>query len=88
MQIYYLHKQKEIAKSSERNEKILKLEAPKSSSIASLDDLTVNVGATALESTNITPLLQNLYYRSIGETKDGIADVTIKKPSLEECKKN
>lgn len=84
--LLFAQTKEEIAKSSERNEKILKLEAPKSSSIASLDDLTVNVGATALESTNITPLLQNLYYRSIGETKDGIADVTIKKPSLEECK--
>jgi hypothetical protein len=76
----------EINQSIERNEKISKLESPKSTSIASLDDLTVNVGAAALESTSITPLLQNLYYRSIGETKDGIADVTIKKPSLDECK--
>ena len=76
----------EINQSQERNEKIIKLETPKSTSITSLDDLTSSVGAAALESTNITPLLQNLYFRSIGETKDGVADVTIKKPSLEECK--
>ena len=76
----------EIAQSIERIEKISKLESPKSTSVASLDNLTVNIGEVALESTNITPLLQNLYYRSIGETKDGVADVTIKKPSLEECK--
>ena len=76
----------EIQKSQERYEKILKLETPKSTSISSLDELTVNVGATAVESANITPLLQNLYYRSIGETKDGVSDVTVKKPSLDECK--
>ena len=51
----------EIQKSQERYEKILKLETPKSTSISSLDELTVNVGATAVESANITPLLQNLY---------------------------
>ena len=76
----------EIQKSQERYEKILKLETPKPTSISSLDELTVNVGATAVESANITPLLQNLYYRSIGETKDGVSDVTVKKPSLDECK--
>ena len=76
----------EIAQSIERIEKISKLESPKSTSVASLDNLTVNIGEVALESTNITPLLQNLYYRSIGETKDGVVDVTVKKPSLDECK--
>ena len=29
-------------------------------------------------------LLQGLYYRQIGETKDGVTDVTIKKPTVEE----
>ena len=31
-----------------------------------------------------TEQLQNLYYRSIGETKDGVTDVNIKKPTVEE----
>ena len=39
-----------------------KLETPKSTSIF-LSELTVNVGATAVESTKILHLLQNLYYR-------------------------
>lgn len=75
----------EIESSKERVEKIQKLKTPKSTSVASLDDLNVTIGASALESASITPLLKGLYYRSVGENTDGVADVTVKKPSLAEC---
>ena len=75
----------EISSSDARIEKIQKLETPKSTSIASLDNLNVTLGASALESAAITPILKNFYYRSIGQTTDGVADVTVKKPSLAEC---
>jgi len=75
----------EIQSSDARMAKIQKLETPKSTSIATLDDLNVTLGASAIESASITPLLKGLYYRSVGESTDGVADVTIKKPSLAEC---
>lgn len=74
----------EIESSKERIAKIQKLETPKDTSIQSIDDLQVKIGSTALESVAITPLLQNFYYRSIGQSADGITDVTIKKPTLAE----
>lgn len=76
----------EIQSSNERIEKIQKLEMPKSTSVASIDELNVTLGNAALESASITPLLKGLYYRSVGESADGIVDVTVKKPTLEECK--
>lgn len=76
----------EIQSSNARMEKMQKLEIPKSTSIASLDDLNIAVGAAAIESASITPLLKGIYYRSVGESTDGIVDVTVKKPSLAECK--
>lgn len=75
----------EIQLSNARMEKIQKMETPKSTSVASLDDLNVIIGASAIESASITPLLKGLYYRSVGESTDGIADVIVKKPSLAEC---
>lgn len=40
--------------------------------------------AAVLAATN-SEQLENIYYRSIGETKDGVTDVNIKKPTVEEC---
>ena len=71
--------------SMERMEKLKKLSAPKATSVNTLDDLNNKIGSSALESISITPLLQNLYFRSIGETSDGVTDVSVKKPTVKEC---
>lgn len=83
--ILFSQTKEEIQESKIRLEKIQKLESPKVSSLTSLDELNNKIGTSALESANITPLLQNLYTRSIGENIDGITDVTVKKPTLAEC---
>ena len=75
----------EIKASFERMEKLSKLSFPKSTSVAALDDMNKEIGSSATESMAITPLVQNLYYRSIGESSDGVTDVKVKKPTLKEC---
>lgn len=74
----------EMQASKERAAKLEKLVQPKNCGIATVDGLTSAVGLVAVESIQITPLLQGLYYRSIGQTEDGVTDVTVKKPTLEE----
>lgn len=59
--------------------------APASTGIADVDAFTSAVYNTALSAVANSELLGNLYYRAIGETKDGVADVTVKKPTVEEC---
>ncbi|TDX86321.1 hypothetical protein [Epilithonimonas xixisoli] len=71
--------------SMERVEKLGKLSAPKTTSVTTLDKLNSEIGDSAKESMKISPLLQNLYYRSIGQTNDGVTDVKVKKPTLKEC---
>lgn len=66
-------------------EKLVKKGSPKETGLASVDGLAVGSTAVMAESLQITPLLDNLYARSIGETKEGVTDVTLKKPTLEEC---
>lgn len=74
----------EMQASKERAAKLEKLVQPKNCGIATVDGLTSAAGLVAVESIQITPLLQGLYYRSIGQTEDGVTDVTVKKPTLEE----
>lgn len=57
----------------------------KQTGLQGVDGLATGSTAVMVESMQITPLIENLYYRSIGESNDGIADVTVKKPTLEEC---
>ena len=83
--ILFSQTKEEIQESKTRLEKIQKLESPKVSSLTSLDELNTKIGTSAIESAMITPLLENLYTRSIGENVDGIIDVTVKKPTLAEC---
>ncbi|WP_300670099.1 hypothetical protein [Soonwooa sp.] len=71
--------------SMERMEKLKKLSVPKTTSINTLDDLNNKIGSSAVEAISITPLLQNLYYRSVGQTNDGVTDVSVKKPTMKEC---
>lgn len=70
--------------SKERAAKLEKLAQPKNCGIATIDGLTSAAGTVAAESIQITPLLQKMYYRSIGQTEDGVTDVTVKKPTVAE----
>lgn len=74
-------------KSLKRSEKLVKLieKKPTESGATNIDGFVKSVGVLALKSTELTEELQNFYKRSIGETKDGVTDVTVKKPTLEEC---
>ncbi len=74
----------EMQASKERAAKLEKLVQPKNCGLATIDGLTSAAGLVAVESIQITPLLQGMYYRSIGQTEDGVTDVTVKKPTLDE----
>ena len=57
---------------------------PPSVSVSSIDALAQN-SRTSLQSVNdINNQLPDLYKRTIGETIDGVTDVTVKKPSMTE----
>lgn len=77
----------EFQVSRDRYAKLEKLnqKLPKQTGLQGVDGLASGSTVVMLESMQITPLLEGLYYRSIGESNDGIADVTVKKPTLEEC---
>lgn len=74
----------EMQASVERAARLEKLIPPKECGIPTIDGLTTDAGLVAVESVQITPLLQGMYYRSIGQTEDGVTDVTVKKPTLDE----
>lgn len=74
----------EMQASKDRSAKLEKLSQPKSCGVVAIDALTASTGIIASESTEITTPLQGMYYRSIGQTKDGVTDVTVKKPTLAE----
>lgn len=57
---------------------------PKESGNAGVDGYGKSVYDAALMAIANSEQLETLYYRQIGETKDGVTDVTIKKPTLEE----
>lgn len=76
----------EMKASKERAAKLEKLSQPKNCGFPAIDKLTSAAGLAALESLQITPLLEGMYFRSIGQTKDGVTDVTVKKPTLDELK--
>ena len=76
----------DIKASIERCAKLEKLcsKQPKQTGIADVDTYVQGVYNAAISSAASSALLQDLYYRQIGETKDGVTDVTIKKPTVEE----
>lgn len=74
----------EMQASKDRAAKLEKLAQPKECGIATINQLTSAAGSVALESIQITPLLQGMYYRSLGQTEEGVTDVTVKKPTLDE----
>ena len=76
----------EMQASQARYEKLVKLceKEPKKTGVADVDTYITSVYTSAIAAISTTEQLQNLYYRQIGETKDGVTDVTVKKPTVEE----
>lgn len=76
----------DIKASIDRCAKLEKLcsKQPKQTGVPDVDTYVQGVYNAAISSVASSALLQNLYYRQIGETKDGVTDVTIKKPTVEE----
>ena len=68
----------------ERKAKFEKLEAPKPSGVASVDQLATNSTSILTSTKSINAQIPELYKRTIGETVDGVSDVTVKKPTVEE----
>ena len=76
----------EIAKSQERAAKLKTLcdTYPKQCGYANVDGYGKSVYDAAILAIANSVQLENFYKRQIGETKDGVTDVTIKKPTVEE----
>lgn len=77
----------EIAKSQERAAKLQKLcegYNQKGCGNAKIDDYGKSIHAAAILAIANSEQLEHFYTRQIGETKDGVTDVTIEKPSLED----
>ncbi|MEN9907591.1 MAG: hypothetical protein RLZZ540_732 [Bacteroidota bacterium] len=70
--------------SEERKAKFEKLTEPKTSGISSVDVLAVNSTKMLVSTKEINILIPEMYKRTIGESVDGVADVTVKKPTLDE----
>jgi hypothetical protein len=68
----------------ERQAKITKLMPPKTSGVKSVDDLAISSAALVVSTNQNNKTIPELYTRTIGESIDGVADVTVKKPTLDE----
>lgn len=78
----------DIQKSKERAEKLQSLcDDYKSSGNANVDEYGEAVKTAAILAITNSVQLEKMYKREIGETKDGVTDVTITKPTLEEWMK-
>lgn len=71
----------------DRKAKLEKLEAPVPCGISSVDGLAVNSTAMLAAAKENSTLIPEMYKRTIGETIDGVTDVTVKKPALDELVK-
>lgn len=75
----------DIQKSRERAEKLqLLCDGYKASGNANVDGYGDAVKKAAVLAIDNSVQLENMYKRQIGETEDGVTDVTISKPTLEE----
>ncbi len=68
----------------EREAKMAKLEPPKTSGVSSVDGLATNSSSILTSTKDINKQVPEMYKRTIGETVDGVTDVTVKKPTKEE----
>jgi len=67
-----------------RKAKFEKLREPKKSGVESVDKLAANSTKMLTSTKEINTIVPEMYKRTIGETVDGVTDVTVKKPKLEE----
>lgn len=86
-----LKAEREVLKAERKSEKfqenqkaLAKLKSPGAAGVNSIDALAVNLTTALYETLKNNELLPELYKRTIGETVDGVTDVTVKKPELEE----
>jgi hypothetical protein len=70
--------------SEDRKAKFEKLAEPKTSGISSVDELAANSTKMLVSTKEMNALIPEMYKRTVGESIDGVADVTVKKPSLDE----
>lgn len=49
-----------------------------------IDGLAASCSEIAVNSIKISPLLEKVYYGSLGQNSDGIKDASVKKPTIEE----
>lgn len=68
----------------DRKAKFEKLVVPPLSKINSVDMLATTSSNLLVTQKNINALLPEMYKRTIGETVDGVTDVTVKKPTIDE----
>ncbi|CAA9202150.1 hypothetical protein ACHRVW_07435 [Flavobacterium collinsii] len=68
----------------DRKAKLEKLTEPKTSGISSIDGLASNSTQMLTSTKEINVLIPEMYKRTVGESVDGVADVTVKKPTLDE----
>ena len=68
----------------ERQKKLATLKDPGSTSVGSIDALAESSTVALIETKKTNELLPELYKRSVGETVDGVTDVTEQKPTLDE----
>ncbi len=75
----------EIQKSKERAEKLQALcDSYKPCGDANIDGFGEAVRVAAIDAIANSEKLENLYTREIGETADGVTDVTVTKPTIED----
>jgi hypothetical protein len=74
----------EVTKKRQKEIEKLEAEPPKTCGVSSIDEIAENSKKLLLETKSLNEQVPKLYTRTIGETIDGITDVTVKKPTLEE----
>ena len=76
----------DIQKFVDRAARLQKLIAdqPKACGIVNIDRYAEAVNTAAVFALENSAKLRDFFYREIGETKDGVTDVTVKKPTLDE----
>jgi len=67
-----------------RAEKYDKLNPPSASGVNSVDELARNSTKMLSGSKEVSLTVPEMFKRTIGETVDGVTDVTVKKPTMEE----
>ncbi|MBP6424513.1 MAG: hypothetical protein KA278_02195 [Flavobacterium sp.] len=68
----------------DRKAKFEKLTEPKTSGISSVDGLATNSTKMLVSTKEINAIVPEMYKRTVGESVDGVADVTVKNPTLDE----